>query len=246
MAPKNSNKDKQSPIERFETIPPEIEDEILETYSQFTLNYEEEEEEEEEPKDLTLNQLIEFFDKLMIPKCFIEDIINCIDYYNLIIKPSSSLKLDPLNPKQSMTISLIQAYTITNNVNNDLNDIIDIIDIDKLLRNVNRLIKFRNNYNHIQQSWKLFVMSCCSTTNIENDRHIENYKLTLPDLKTIKTNLNLDNPQTNESFLIDMLSCCTHDSNGHILNFDYTKNKHGTHISIKDFAEILGNLGELD
>ncbi|KAG7665764.1 uncharacterized protein J8A68_000784 [[Candida] subhashii] len=184
----------------------------------------------------------------MIPKCFIEDIINCIDYYNLIIKPSSSssnggLKLDPLNPKQSMTISLIQAYTITNNVNNDLNNIIDIIDIDKLLRNVNRLIKFRNNYNHIQQSWKLFVMSCCSTTNIENDRHIENYKLTLPDLKTIKTNLNLDNPQTNESFLIDMLSCCTHDSNGHILNFDYTKNKHGPHISIKDFAEILGNLG---
>lgn len=237
MAPKKS-KNRQSPSEVFERIPPDIEDEILEAYSELTsgdgLEYEDADE------DFYLHQLVELFAKLSIPKCFTSDIMNCIEYYYDFIK-SREVMLDPLNIRQSMTLSMIQAYTISSNVQ-EIKNIIDIVDIDKLLRNLNRLIKFRNGYKHIQESWKLVV----SNSTGRQDVDFENYKLTLPDLKQIKTNLNLNTPQTNESFLIDMLGCCSHDSNGNVLTFDYTRNKTGPNVSIKDFAEILGNLGELD
>lgn len=146
---------------------------------------------------------------------------------------------------------MILAYTITASTN-DINEvnIIDIVDIDKLIRNANKLVKFRNAYTHIYGSWKLFVDAATTLTD-SSELTVTNYQLTLPDLKKIKSFLNLDetsngNVSLGDSFLIDMLSCCTTTQHGDIINYDYNKPKKGSYITIKDFAEILGNLGELD
>ncbi|RLV94882.1 hypothetical protein JA1_001440 [Spathaspora sp. JA1] len=220
----------KSNLDKFESINSEIEDEILDEYSELTGD-----------EDLYLNQLPELLTILKIPTCFTNDITNSIEYYYSFVQGRGE-EVNPSNIKQSTSLQLIQAYTITNNIQ----DIIDIIDIDKLLFNLNRLIKFRNNYQHIQNSWKLFLQASGSVNT--NTGTVDTFKLTLPDLKQVKSSLDLDNdPETkkpiSESFLIDMLGCCCFDSNGNLLNYNI---KEGACVDIKDFAEILGNLGELD
>ncbi|EGW31740.1 uncharacterized protein SPAPADRAFT_62337 [Spathaspora passalidarum NRRL Y-27907] len=217
----------KSNLDIFEKINADTEDEILDEYSELL----------GDDDDLHLKELPELLQNLRIPAIFTDDIVESVEYYYNFIR-NRDVSIDPSNIKQSMSFQLIKAYTITNAIRAP-SDIIDIIDIDKLLFNVNRLVKFRNNYKHIRESWRLFV---------SDSSNIEHYKLALPDLKQVKSNLNLDNdPETrkpiSESFLIDMLGCCSHDSNGNLLNY---MTKEGACVTIKDFAEILGNLGELD
>ncbi|RCK64539.1 hypothetical protein Cantr_00315 [Candida viswanathii] len=225
-----------TPSDKFEELLPEIEDEILEVYSEMV---------DEDEQDLYLKQLQQIFRVLRIPECFTRDIEQCVDYYYDFIK-DRDIKIDALNKRQSNTISMIHAYTITTTSIKESSNIIDIIDIDKLLRNLNRLIKFRNHYKHILASWKLFVTSA---NNGSSTSSLETYTLTFPDLKQIKTNLNLDaDPSTktplSDTFLIDMLGCCATDSHGNLLNFGFDKN--GAGVMIKDFAEVLGQIGELN
>lgn len=225
--------------DQFEELLPEIEDEILEIYSDLV---------DDEEQDLYLNQLPQIFQTLRIPNCFSKDIIHCVDYYYGFIK-DKNVQIDPMNKRQSNTINMIHAYTISSSNIKDIGSIIDIIDIDKLLRNLNRLIKFRNNYKHILASWKLFVTSANNGKPTMTTSSLESYQLTFPDLKQIKTNLNLDaDPATktplSDSFLIDMLGCCSTDRDGYLLNFDF--DKHGACVTIKDFAAVLGNIGELN
>jgi hypothetical protein len=221
---------------KYESLYPEIEDEILDVYAELTI----------ETQDLYLHQLPQLFDLLKIPKTFVNDILRSIDYYYEFMKPVHDLQFDIANIKQYTTINLVKAYTVTVTLNN-INNIIDIIDIDKLLKNVNRLVKYRNNYQHIYESWKLFVTAATEQTLEESA--VLDFRLSLPDLKKIKLVLNLDHDAKSsfsDSLLIDMLSCSSTDSLGHLLNFDFTKPKVGTCVTFKDFADILGNLGELD
>lgn len=228
-----------TPSDQFEELMPEIEDEILEVYSELV---------DDEQQDLYLNQLPQILQSLRIPNCFSRDIVQCVDYYYKFMKDRDD-EINVLSKRQSNTVNMIHAYTISTSNIKKIENIIDIIDIDKLLRNLNRLIKFRNNYKHILNSWKLFVTSANSGKSLIPLSALESYQLTFPDLKQIKTNLNLDaDPATktplSDSFLIDMLGCCTTDRDGHLLNFDF--DKHGACVTIKDFAAVLGNIGELN
>ncbi|CAK7901683.1 DNA repair protein Rad33p [[Candida] anglica] len=210
----------------FTKVTADIEDEILETYSESLEN-----------DDFFLHELPNFFSKLDIPNCFIKDINLCIDYYYDYIH-GKDVEYNPNHAKQSTTLQFIKSYTITP-VANDIEAIIDVVDIDKLVKNCCKLIKFRNNYNLIYDSWSLFVGRI-----IDKKTDITSHKLTLPHLQKIKKDLGLDN-DLSDSLLIDMLgSCATVD--GEIVNYDWEKVKSGKYVTIKDFAEIMGQLGELD
>ncbi|CAX43118.1 conserved hypothetical protein [Candida dubliniensis CD36] len=234
MPPKRNQKSQLSLSKTFEQVDDEIEDEIFETYSELLGD-------DVDHQDVILSQLPQILSNLRIPKCFTKDIEQCVDYYYDFIK-DKDVHLDSLNTRQQNTLAMINSYTVTSGIK-QLDEIIDIIDVEKLLYNLNRLVKFRNNYSHISKSWQLFVNSATGSSASEI------FKLTLPDLKKIKTNLNLDSdPSTkaplSDTFLIDMLGCCSHDSKGNLLNFDFEKK--GACVTVKDFAEILGQIGELE
>lgn len=214
-------------LEKFKSVSSQTEDEILDAYGELTV----------ENPDFYLHQVPELFHLLKIPECFTEDIIQAISFYYDFMQ--RGFELNESNHKQHITLQLLRHLTITN-ANDIPNNIMDIVDIDKLIRFTNRLIKFRDNYKHIYSSWRLFVDA------EELKLSIEKYRLTLPGLQNIKTSLGLDEQELGDSFLIDMLGCCSTDSNGDIMNYDFEKLKQGSSVSIKDFAEILGNLGEYD
>lgn len=225
--------------EDFNRVDQDIEDEILETYTKAT----------EESQDLFLSQLPEFLLLLQVPICFSKDITECVDYYyEYMHKQIGENRFREANYKQSLTLQLVLAFTISSYADGSSDtSILDIVDIDKLIKQCNKLMKFRNTYSHIYASWKLFVDA--ATTRDNNESTIINYHLTLPNLKKIKSILKLDEfngLSLGDSFLIDMLSCCKTAPNGDTINYDLNKPKQGSYVTIKDFAEILGNLGELD
>lgn len=225
------SKQKSARLETFNSVTNEIEDEILDAYGKLTV----------ENPDLYLRQVPELFHQLKIPECFTDDITEVIGYYYEVMQKENFI-VDYKNHKQYITLQLLRHFTITN-ASDFPNNIIDIIDIDKLIRCTNRLVKFRDNYNHIYKSWMLFI----NASNMK-DKHQDpvGQRLTLPALQSIKTSLGLDEQELGDSFLIDMLGCCSTDTDGEIVNYDFEKLKLGTSVSIKDFAEILGNLGEYD
>lgn len=222
-------------LKDFPEVFPDISDEILDAYSDLTIDN----------PDFFLHQIPELFSILKIPECFTDDIITAVNYYYGHMADGFELNLQ--NHKQFITLQLLRHFTITN-ATDDPSNIIDIIDIDKVIRSTNKLVKFRNSFRDIYTSWKLFINSSNPEQEFDEST-IVNYQLTLPDLKKIKTALDLDTDGKHalgDSFLIDMLGCCSTDSNGDIFNYDFKKIKNGSSVSIKDFAEILGNLGEFD
>lgn len=242
MSRKRSKQQGIAISEGFQRVDPDIEDEILGVYSIAT----------KESDDLYLNQLPKLLSNLKIPICFTNDITQCIDYYyEYMHSQSGDIKVNGLNYKRDISLQLVQAYSInTSQIDSATINIIDIIDIDKLIKNFNKLIKFRNAYKHIYQSWKLFVDGATSINN-GDESVVISYQLTLPDLKKIKSVLRLDEETHSrsplgDSFLIDMLSYSSTTHSGDPINYDFNKAKKGSYITIKDFAEILGNLGELD
>lgn len=210
--------------DKFDTVSPQIEDEILTVYSEIT-----------DGNDLFVRDLPKFFTILNIPKWFIDDILQCIDYFYSTMLPTRLIKIS--RRQDYMTLNMINYFTISSSQVSTIDDIIDIVDIDKLIKQTNKLIQFKNNYSFILSNWKLFI-------NHLNVDTIESYKLTLPDLKKIKTNLNLDHNNLNDSLLIDMLSCSFTDSKGYIINFNHDIS--GPCVTLKSFAYILGELGELE
>lgn len=221
----------------FNSVDTEVEEEIIAAYAKVAL----------EDEDPSLKDLQEIFRILQIPKCFTDDISESIEYYYEYLG-DHGWELDYLNIKQSTVLDLIRVYTITSQIHTT-SDVIDILDIDKLIKNLNILVKFRNSYGHILDSWSLLVHSATSSRD-NTEEFIVAYRLTLPDLKLIKTSLNLDQDRESgkslgDSFLIDMLSCGSTDFKGNRINFSLRTPKTGPCITIKEFAEILGNLGEI-
>lgn len=216
-------------------IPEEIEDEILEVYSNLV----------GDESDFYLHQLPDFFTELQIPPCFTFDIIKCINFYYNHCR-DKTFSIDAISAKQNFTLQMIKAFTINDTITQS-DEIIDIIDINKLIKNSNRLIKFRNSYDIIFQSWSLLIDASVGITN-QSEEELINYHLTLPDLQRIKNLLQISSEANtlSDAFLIDMLSCCSTTPDGTLINFDFDKPKDGSYVSFKDFAEILGNLGELD
>lgn len=204
----------------FPKTDPAIEDEILEAYTAVL----------GASPDLLLRHMPALFKLLKIHPCFSKDVTSCIAYYYNHMHGKGPL--DASVHRQYIAHCMLMDYTITTG-----NDIYDIIDIDKLIVQVNRLVKFRNAYPHIYTSWKLFVDAAepeCA--------HPEEYQLTFVGLKSIKTALDLDLESVTDSFLIDMLGCAAGDG---VKNYDLNRVKAGTAVSIKDFAEVLGQLDEL-
>jgi hypothetical protein len=210
--------------DKFDTVSPQVEDEILAVYSEITDGH-----------DLLVRDLPKFFNILDIPKWFIADFLQCIDYFYSTMLPTRSIKV--CRRQDYMTLNMVNYFTISSSQVSTIDDIIDIVDIDKLIEQTNKLIQFRNNYSFIISNWKLFI-------NHLNVDAVESYKLTLPDLKKIKTKLNLEHGNLSDSLLIDMLSCSFTDSKGYILNFNHDIS--GPCVTLKSFAYILGELGELE
>lgn len=222
----------------FLEIDPNHEDEILEIYAIMT----------EESPDLYLRQLPAIFRKLRIPKCFVTDIIACIAYYYELMD-GRKVAYNPANRKQAMTMRLLLAYTLTA-PNADIENILDILDVDKLIRNVDRLLKYRDNYAHVMATWKLCVEATTTDSSKMKkytDAELASFKLDLTLLKKIKTHLDLDASDArrgmSDALLIDMLSCCAFNERDEPVNYAFDSNV--THINFKVFADILGHLGEL-
>lgn len=216
--------------EKFNQIDPQYENEILETYSVLT----------ESDPDFYLKLLPKLFRKLKIPKCFTNDIARCVDYFYEI--QGHVINSDP--SKRETLLQMITAFTITSQVESD-EDIIDIVDIDKLMKHTNKLLKYRDNLDHIKQSWELFI----NASSTKPPRDPLEFKLTLPALQEVKSYLNIDsNPKQklSDGFLIEMLSCCSVDDSGTLNSFELERNHQGLFVGIKDFACILGTLGEFD
>lgn len=203
---------------KFRSLHPDYEIEVLQVYDAMAQTH----------GDLQLKHLANIFAQLQVPNCFTRDITQCVEYfYSLhgnIIGSSAA--------KRETTVHLIQQFTVTFQVNAD-DDIIDILDIDKLTNYTNKLLKYRDNFSLIKASWQLFIPESAVPLS---------YKLTLSDLKRIKDQFGLE---ANE-VLIDMMACCVSDQDGNIENFDFDVNSQGITKSIKDFACILGDLGEFD
>ncbi|CAK9439288.1 uncharacterized protein LODBEIA_P34830 [Lodderomyces beijingensis] len=237
--PPRKKKDRFVLSQTYEQPTPEIEDEILEAYSDVLG----EDKDEEEDQDLRLSHLPQVFRILKIPRVFVRDIETAIEYYYNHMGTKTGT-IDRANAKQSITFDMLESYTITSPTVKTHAEILDIVDIDKLIRNLTRLVKFRDNFAHIKSSWQLFLEH--SGSKVAN---IENFKMELPQLKSVKTQLNLDNDQhtgerLSDGFMIDMLGCCKLDSRERLLNFEFKSG--GASVGIKDFAEILGRIGEFD
>ncbi|CAH2355853.1 DNA repair protein Rad33p [[Candida] railenensis] len=217
---------------QFELVPEYIENEIIQLYK--SLN----------DSDLFFSDLPNFFKRLGIEEIFIKDIINCVEYFYNQIYSKDDVDLNVAeNAKQYITLKAVKSFTITQSIDN-LDDIIDVIDVQKLIKNSGKLIKLRDNFELIVDSWSLFVKAGDqSNKNIGKDE-ILNYRLTLPHLQKIKQELGLEE-SLSDSSLIDMLGSCA-TSGDDIVNYDWDKLKEGKYVNIRDFAEIMGQLGEFD
>ncbi|XBA47473.1 hypothetical protein SBP28_001944 [Candidozyma auris] len=172
---------------------------------------------ESNSEDIYLKHLPIIFHKLNIPHCFTRDIDNCIQwFYDIHFHDSASD-----SHKSRSVQSLLRQLTLTTTRGGE-QDVSDVVDIDKLILFGNRLVKFRDHFPEIKNAWRLF--------------------LTLKDLRSIKGYLELDD--ISDSILIDMLGCGTTTLEGQVLN--YEGNSGGLEVGIKDFAEILGQIGQLD
>lgn len=216
-------------LTQFRVVPSDLEDQILGPFADLA----------GPDAELHLRQVPELMYQLEIPHCFTKDIETGIDFYyaNLHGRP-----VDVSDHRHHITAQLVRHFTITTLTDDDL---VDIVDIDKLIARVGKLLKFRDNYDTIVDAWRLFVGA--ATADDLDNQTLLGYQLALPDLKAIKGTLGLDDGvELGDSFLIDMLGCCQTDVKGDITNYSFDRIKRGSSVGIKDFAEILGNLGEFD
>lgn len=237
---KSRRKDIEAGSGSYNSVNQDIEDETSQCFSEIV----------GDAPDFHLYDLPRFFDQLNIPSCFTKDLVSCVEYYYDFIHPEPDLKFDPMNVKQYTTVNFIRAYSISSSAKS-FRDIIDIVDIDKLITNTDRLIKFRNAFHHILASWKLFVSQALpdgeAGSTVADEFAIE-FRLGLPELKNVKSslNLNVEKSGLSDAILIDMLSATGPGIDGIVQNFDFEKPKHGIYVTIKDFAHLLGQIGELD
>lgn len=213
----------------------QTEDEILEVYESITAN----------DGDAYLSDLPKFFEALSIPLCFTNDIATCITFfYDLSILDLELKSSGDLNAMQMTALRFVRAFTITKTFGTlERGDIIDILDVDKLIKQLNILMKFRNHYRHILNSWKQLINA--SNKDVKEENEILKFKLGVPELRDIRDSLITEQakgPQLGDPLLIDMLSIGLEDDS---ICFYIDRKVESIYITIKRFAQILGFLGEL-
>lgn len=218
---------KFSKSEEFVNIDADAERQIIDAYAE-TLD-------ETGVEDIYLKHLPIIFQKLSIPHCFTRDIDNCIQwFYDTYLFGVSSD-----SQKGRKTKLLLEQLTLTSGRHDEL-EVSEIVDIDKLIIVGNRLIKFRDHYPEIKNAWRLFLEAANGTK--VKDSELLGLTLTLKDLKKVKEHLDLGD--ISDSILIDMLGCGSTTLDGQLLNFE--ANAGGLAVGIKDFAEIMAQIGQLD
>ena len=229
MAPK-----RQERSSKFNSVSAEYEDEILVAYESIL----------GEEEDLYLLQISEFFTHLQIPNCYTKDVLACVELYYDKLR-GHNIKYDADNSWHTIEIQFLQNYTLFSTFEADsshlFDEVIDIVDIDKLLKRTAKFLFFRDNHLFIKESWGLFIKKVAADLN---STKALDYKLTMPDLQKLKVELGLEN-ELSDGLLIDMLGCCA-TVNGEIVNYDFSKISQGKFVAIRDFAEILGQIGEFD
>lgn len=182
--------------------------------------------------DVVLSQVPSILSKLRVPKCFTQDISECIQWFY----DTGHANVSTESPRRVIVEQLLLHLTISSKVNGVL-QISDIVDIDKLVTFCNRLIRFRDHYRVIKQTWSLFVDA---SGNKKVD--VTTFRLSVKELTKVKSYLQLDD--ISDTVLIDMLGCGTSTVDGELYN--YTFQQEGLSVNIKDFAEVMGQLGELE
>lgn len=219
---------KFSKSEEYLKIDPNAEAEILDAYAE-TLD-------DANVEDIYLKHLPIIFQKLHIPHCFTRDIDNCVQWFY----DTQFYGTTGDSNKARASKLLLQQLTLSRTHKGEL-EVSDVVDIDKLIIFGNRLVKFRDHFPEIKKAWRLFI-EASGEGKKSNDSELLDAVLTLKDLQRVKGVLGLDD--VSDSILIDMLGCGTTTLDGQVLNYD--ANASGLAVGIKDFAEILGQIGQLE
>lgn len=193
------------------------EDDVLDAYSWIL--------ETTGTQDVVLAHIPLLLDHLAIPHIYTRDIAECIEWFYDIAK----VKAARGGPRWIIAQDLLTQLTISSYVNGEF-DVSDVVDIDKLLKFCARLIKFRDCSETIESAWALFLDAGGSP---------KTGRLSAKELRRVKSYLQLDD--ISDSILIDMLGCGAADG-----RVDFSFSGLELSIGIKSFAEILGQLGELD
>lgn len=200
----------------------DAESEVLDAYEHILLTGSE---------DVLLRDMPKLLRDLKIPPCFTNDIVQCIQWF---YDTEQDPDVREHSTKWTVAVQLLRHLTISTVMKSKL-DVSDIVDIDKLTKFCCRLVKFRDNFSTIKDAWSLFV----TAAGIPKEEALK-AQLTLRDLLVVKKHLLLDDIA--DSILIDMLSCGK-SADGELLNYRFTDL---LSVGIKDFAEVLGQIGELD
>lgn len=182
--------------------------------------------------DVLLTNVPLILAQLKVPKCFTNDISTCIQWFY----DSGQGHVLRHSHRWLVAEQLLSQVTISASFQG-LFDVSDVVDLDKLVKFCNRLLRFRDHYPLIKEHWLLFADACGYAGH-----DIISFKMSMRDLVKVKKHLQLDD--ISDGVLIDMLGCSTRTVEGDLFNFSFLPQ--GLTVDIKDFAEILGQMGELD
>lgn len=182
-------------------------------------------------EDVLLSDVPAILSQLKIPGCFTDDIQNCIQWFYDTGRGHIQRGNHWIIAEQ-----LLLQLTISSVFQGQF-EVSEVVDIDKLVRFCNRLLRFRDHFPLIKEYWLLFAELCG-----EGKKDITKFKMSMQDLAKVKKYLQLDD--ISDGVLIDMLGCSTRTVQGDLFNFNFSPS--GLSVDIKDFAEVLGQLGELD
>lgn len=204
----------------------EIEEEVLNEYALFIDSF--------GAEDVLLKDVPIILAKLKVPPYFYSDVSDCIQWFY----DTQAGGVSSRNARWTVVVQLLQHLTLSATSNGHF-ETSDVVDVDKLVKFCIRLLKFRDSCPQILNAWALFVEAAGYLTK---DQDIAKLRLSLHNLKKIKSKLQLDD--LSDSILIDMLGCSKTTVSGEIYN--YRSGKADILVDIKDFAEIMGQLGLLD
>lgn len=211
---------------RFLLVEEDIEEEVLNEYALFIEAF--------GVEDVLLKDVPALLAKLHVPHYYYDDVSECIQWFYDTQNGNISFR----SAKWTVATHLLQHLTISV-TRNGVIDVSDVVDADKLVKFCLRLIKYRDSEARILDAWSLFVEAAGLA---EKGKDVTGCRISVQDLANIKRKLRLND--LSDTILIDMLSCSGSTVEGDIFNYQISKT--GILVGIKDFAEILGQLGQLD
>lgn len=204
----------------------DIEEEILMEYALFMDSF--------GAEDVLLKDVPIILAKLKIPVHYYSDVSDCIQWFY----DTRDRNLTRHSSRWAVVVQLLQHLTLSATSNGNF-EVSDVVDVDKLVEFCTRLLKFRDSNDSILNAWALFA-DAAGYLAMKQD--VTKFRLSLQSLKNIKSKLQLDD--LSDSILIDMLGCSKTTVDGNIYN--YRVGSADILVEIKDFAEIMGHLGQLD